>query len=133
VEVLRSLSLRGAEIVLAPAAWVGGFDANVPATGMVQQAEAVVVQANLDQVAVVAVSQGPGEGQGDLRPLGGSLAVDARGTLISGPLSRTGPDRATVVIDPADVRAAQERGPRIRPRADRRTDVYGVKFLEEIL
>lgn len=133
VEVLRALSLRGAEIVLAPAAWVGGFDANVPAAGMVQQGEAVVVQANLDQVAVVAVSQGPGESQGDVRLLGGSVAVDARGDVIGGPLSRTGPDRATVVIDPAGVRAAQERGPRIRPRTDRRTDVYGVKFHEEIL
>lgn len=133
VETLRSLSLRGAELVLAPAAWVGGFDAQVPATGLIQQAEAVVVQANLDQVAVAAVSQAAGPGQEGLTVLGGSVAVDARGRLVSGPLSRTAADRSVVVIDPAEVRAARHRSPRIRPREDRRTDVYGVKYYEEVL
>ncbi|OUZ12426.1 hypothetical protein BHE97_01550 [Aeromicrobium sp. PE09-221] len=130
VETLRLLSLKGAEIVLAPAAWVGGFDADVPAEGLVQQAEAVLVQANLDQVAVVAVSQA-GEHPG-ARTLGGSVAVDARGRLLAGPLSRREADRASAVVDLADVRAAQERSARIRPRADRRTDVYGVYDGKEI-
>ncbi len=133
VEVLRTLSLRGAEIVLAPAAWVGGFDAQVPASGLVQQAEAVVVQANLDQVAVIGVSQGPGPGQDGVLPLGGSIAVDARGRLLSGPLSRTGPDSARAVIDPAEVRAARHRGARINPREDRRTDLYHLQYDEELL
>ncbi|MBM9463696.1 hypothetical protein JL108_09565 [Aeromicrobium sp. YIM 150415] len=130
VETLRLLSLKGADIVLAPAAWVGGFDADVPAEGLVQQAEAVLVQANLDQVAVVAVSQA-GEHPG-LRTLGGSVAVDARGRLLAGPLSRREADRGRAVIDLAEVRAAHERSARIRPRADRRTDVYGVYDGKEI-
>ncbi|WP_110208198.1 carbon-nitrogen hydrolase family protein [Nocardioides daejeonensis] len=133
VEVLRSLSLRGAEIVLAPAAWVGGFDNRVPENGLVQQAQAVVVQANLDQVAVVGVSQAPGPGQDGVVPLGGSLAVDARGQLVAGPLSRRGPDSAVATIDPVEVRAARRRGPRINPREDRRTDLYRVQYLEELL
>jgi predicted amidohydrolase len=133
VEVLRALSLKGAEIVIAPAAWVGGFDSAVPAEGLVQQAEAVVVQANLDQVAVVAVSQAPGPGQEAVRPLGGSVAVDAGGRLVAGPLSRTGADRATVEITPEQVRQSWVRGPRIRPREDRRTDIYRLQIDEELL
>lgn len=129
VEVLRGLSLRGADLVLAPAAWVEGYD-QAPAVGLVQQAEAVVVQANLDQVAVVAVSQAPHPGS---RILGGSVAVDSYGRLLAGPLSRVEPDRATVDLDIDRIRAAQIRGPRIRPREDRRTDVYGVAIGEEIL
>lgn len=131
VEVLRLLSLRGADIVLAPAAWVGGFDAKVPPAGMVQQAEAAVVQANLNQVAVVAVSQvGPA---GPVRTLGSSVAVDAFGAVIAGPLSRTEPEAARVVIDVDAGRSARVRGERIRPREDRRVDVYGVHYREEIL
>ncbi|MFE7215670.1 carbon-nitrogen hydrolase family protein [Streptomyces sp. NPDC057611] len=131
VEVLRLLSLKGAEIVLAPAAWVGGFDSDVPARGMVQQAEAVIVQANLDQVGVAAVSQGPRPDVTDVRPLGGSIAVDATGTVLAGPLSRTGADSATVTFDPAAVRAARVRSERIRPRQDRRTDLYAVTLRDE--
>lgn len=126
VEVLRLLSLRGADIVLAPAAWVAGFDAAVPADGLTRQAESVVTQANLDQVAVVAVSQ-VGEA-GVTRMLGGSLAVDAYGTVVAGPLSRTGEDSARAVIDVAAGRAAQVRGERIRPREDRRLDVYSLGY-----
>lgn len=124
VEVLRVLSLRGADVVLAPAAWVGGFDRSVPVAGPPRQAQAAVVQANLDQVAVVAVSQAPVPGGPAL--LGGSVVADAHGDLLAGPLSRESADAATVVIDIAAGRAARERSDRIRPRADRRTDVYGL-------
>lgn len=133
VEVLRLLSLKGADIVLAPAAWVGGFDAKVPEEGIVRQAEAAIVQANLDQVAVVAVSQAGVHETHGVRTLGGSVAVDAFGDLLVGPLSRTGPDAAVVSIDIEAGRGARERSPRIRPRTDRRTDVYGLRLLEEIL
>lgn len=133
VEVLRILSLKGAELVLAPAAWVGGFDARVPHDGLVQQAQAVQVQANLDQVAVVAVSQAPNSKSEGVAPLGGSIAVDAFGTLQVGPLSRTGPDSASFSISGDDVRAARVRSPRIKPREDRRTDVYHVTYGEELL
>lgn len=133
VEVLRGLSLRGADIVLAPAAWVGGFDQHVPASGLVAQAEGVIVQANLDQVAVVAVSQAPTGAPGQPKTLGGSLVVDARGSVVAGPLSRSGPDRAMVTLDVDDIRSARVRAERIRPRTDRRTDVYGIAIGEEIL
>lgn len=132
VEVLRLLSLKGADIVLAPAAWVAGFDAHVPEHGLVRQAEAAVVQANLDQVAVVAVSQAGSHEATGVRTLGGSVAVDAFGEILVGPLSRAEADSAVVQIDIAAGRAAQERSERIRPRADRRTDVYGVRLDEEV-
>ena len=133
VEVLRSLSLRGADVVLAPAAWTSGFDISVPATGMVRQAEAVVVQANLDQVAVVAVSQAGIHPQHRVTTLGGSLAVDAFGDIVVGPLSRTEADAAHAVIDIDKGRQARVRTERIRPREDRRTDVYDVRYHEEAL
>jgi N-carbamoylputrescine amidase len=124
VEVLRVLSLRGADLVVAPAAWVGGFDRSVPATGLPRQAQAAVVQANLDQVAVAAVSQAPVPGGPAL--LGGSVVADAHGDVLAGPLSRNSADRATVRIDVAAGRAARVRSERIRPREDRRTDVYAL-------
>lgn len=133
VEVLRSLSLRGADIVLAPAAWTGGFDSAVPATGLVRQAEAAIVQANLDQVAVVAVSQAGVHPEHGVVTLGGSLAVDAFGDIVAGPLSRTAPDMAQVMIDVEKGRQARVRTERIRPREDRRTDVYAVQYKEEVL
>jgi predicted amidohydrolase len=131
VEVLRVLSLRGADVVLAPAAWVGGFDRSVPATGLPRQAQAAVVQANLDQVAVAAVSQAPVPGGPAL--LGGSVVADAHGDLLAGPLSRDSADGATVEIDIAAGRAARVRSERIRPREDRRTDVYGLHHEGSVL
>lgn len=133
VEVLRSLSLRGADVVLAPAAWTSGFDSSVPETGMVRQAEAAVVQANLDQVAVVAVSQAGIHPEHRVTTLGGSLAVDAFGDIVVGPLSRTTADRARAVIDIDKGREARVRTERIRPRDDRRTDIYDVRYHEEAL
>jgi predicted amidohydrolase len=133
VEVLRTLSLRGADVVLAPAAWTGGFDASVPQTGMTRQAEAAVVQANLDQVAVVAVSQAGSHPEHGVRTLGGSVAVDAFGDIVAGPLSRTEADSVVAVIDLEKGRQAQVRSERIRPREDRRTDVYGVHYEQEVL
>jgi predicted amidohydrolase len=131
VEVLRVLALKDADVVLAPAAWVGGFDRSVPATGLPRQAQAAVVQANLDQVAVAAVSQAPVPGGPAL--LGGSVVADAHGDLLAGPLSRDSADTATVDIDVAAGRAARVRSDRIRPREDRRTDVYGLHHEGSVL
>lgn len=122
VEVLRILSLRGAEIAIAPAAWVRGYDQPAgPAGRLPGQAHSALIQANLDQIAVVAVSQ-VGEGF-----LGSSVACDAFGNLLAGPLSDTHEQTALAQISPGDVRAAYIRAPDIRPRADRRTDVYGLR------
>jgi predicted amidohydrolase len=128
VEVMRLLALRGADVVLAPAAWVAGFDAQVPSTGLLKQAEAAVVQANLNQVAVVAVSQVSAAGADGIRTLGGSVAVDAFGEIVEGPLSRTDPASTSVTIDLVAGRRARVRGDRIRPREDRRSDVYAVTY-----
>jgi predicted amidohydrolase len=131
VEVLRSLSLRGADLVFAPAAWVGGFDRSVPVAGATRHVDSVLAQANLDQVAVVAVSQVAGASHGGPATLGGSVACDAYGELLAGPLSRTRPDSAAVVVDIEAVRAARRRSETIRPREDRRTDVYAVTYRGE--
>jgi N-carbamoylputrescine amidase len=131
VEVLRLLSLRGAEIVLAPAAWVGGFDHTVPTLGPTRHVDSVLAQANLDQVAVVAVSQVAGASHGGPATLGGSVACGAYGELLAGPLSRTSPASAMAEIDLATVRAARLRTETIRPREDRRTDVYAVSYRGE--
>jgi len=128
VEVLRSMSLRDAELAIAPAAWVGGFDRSVPVAGATRHVDSVLAQANLDQVAVVAVSQVAGSSHGGPATLGGSVACDAHGELLAGPLSRNGADSALVEIDLASVRAARVRGERIRPREDRRTDVYALTY-----
>lgn len=131
VEVLRSLSLRGADLVIAPAAWVGGFDRTVPVAGATRHVDSVLAQANLDQVAVVAVSQVTGASHGGPATLGGSMACNAYGELIVGPLSRTEPDSALARIDIAQVRAAQHRSETIHPRQDRRTDVYSLSYRGE--
>ncbi len=128
VEVLRAMSLRGADLVLAPAAWVGGFDRTVPVAGATGHVSSVLAQANLDQVAVIAVSQVAGESHGGPATLGGSVACDAYGELLAGPLSRTAPDSAMATVDIAAVRSARVRGERILPREDRRTDVYAVRY-----
>ncbi|MCR1781086.1 hypothetical protein KVF89_00945 [Nocardioides carbamazepini] len=128
VEVLRALSLRGADLVIAPAAWVGGFDRTVPHAGATRHVDSVLAQANLDQVAVVAVSQVAGASHGGPATLGGSVACDAYGELLAGPLSRTEADSALVTVDLAAVRGAQHRSATIRPREDRRTDVYSLAY-----
>lgn len=133
VEVLRSLALRGADVVVAPAAWVGGFDAQIAAEGLTPHGQGVAVQANLNQVAVVAVSQVSSEARDGLRTLGGSVAVDAYGEIVSGPLSRSTAESGRAVIDIQAGREAQVRSPRIRPRQDRRTDLYSVCYREERL
>ena len=128
VEVLRILSLQGADMVLAPAAWVAGFDRPVPNSSATRHVDSVLAQANLDQVAVVAVSQVADTALGSPATLGGSVACDAYGQVVVGPLSREAPDSAMATFDLAEIRAAQVRSPTIRPRADRRLDVYSVVY-----
>jgi predicted amidohydrolase len=112
--------------VLAPAAWVGGFDKSVPTAGATGHVDSVLAQANLDQVAVVAVSQVAGGGRLSPATLGGSVACDAYGELLAGPLSRTEAGSAIASIDIDAVRATQVRSPTIQPRNDRRRDIYAV-------
>jgi len=122
-EAMRILALRGAQVVVVPTAWVGGFDKAAPPDGRIGQVDGVLVQANLNQVWVACADQ-----VGDTGPnhfLGRSIVVDPYGVAAAGPLSPV--DRAVVVVDvdPAESTRAYERGPGISPRANRRTDVYG--------
>jgi predicted amidohydrolase len=128
-EVVRILALRGADLVCAPAAWVAGFD-TVP-SGMPGQVQAAVVHANLNQVYVACASQ---VGQpGEHRFLGCSVVVGPFGELTVGPLSSECPEVATAQIDAGRCRSARHRSDLITPRADRRTDVYGIVYEGEKL
>jgi N-carbamoylputrescine amidase len=125
VEVVRALSLKGADVICVPTAWVPGFDARRwDADGYAPQARGALLQANLDQVFLACASQ---VGTfGELELLGSSIVADPYGACVLGPLSGSEPDVRVVEIDLGAVTRAQTRDPLIAPRADRRTDVYGI-------
>lgn len=127
VEVARALSLAGADMLAVPTAWVGGFDrAPRDEGGYIGQARGAVVQANLCQLPMICASQsGFEEG---IRFLGSSLIADAFGTCVAGPMAEDAAASIHAEFDLAAIRAARQRSPRIRPREDRRTDVYGVQM-----
>ena len=131
VEVVRALALRGAEIVAVPTAWVTGFDKRSwDSEEYCPQARGAVVQANLNQVTIACASQAGSNG--DVEFLGSSLIVDPYGKPAAGPL---GGDEEVVVsaeIDTGAATQARERGGRISPRADRRTDVYQLSIGGEL-
>jgi len=130
VEVIRILALRGAELVLVPTAWIGGFDREGGAE-VAPQVPGVVVQANLSQVFIACASHA-GE-HGGTRFLGSSLLADPHGAIACGPLGADGDATVLAEIDLAEARRAQRRGELITPRADRRTDLYGVAVDGELL
>lgn len=132
VEVLRALSLRGAEVVAVPTAWVPGFDTQRwDAEGWAPQARSAQVQANLDQVVVACASVG-GEADGTTF-LGSSVLLGPRGEALAGPLGSAGADLAVAEVDLSEVAAAGDRGGHARPRDDRRTDVYSLSVEGEPL
>jgi predicted amidohydrolase len=122
VEALRILAVRGADLIAVPTAWVGGFDPSPAPDGIIDQVRAVAVQANLSGVFVAAASRA-GDDDG-LKYLGSSCVVSPYGRFVLEPQSIDGEVVATVSLDLAEARRAKVRGPRIRPLADRRTDVY---------
>jgi predicted amidohydrolase len=130
VETVRALALSGAELICVPTAWVTGFDQERwDANGLAPQAQAVIVQANLSQVFIACASQvgtcGP------LEFLGSSIIADPFGRTLVGPLPGDEPaiEMATIDLDTSE--RAQVRDPLIRPREDRRTDVYELSLLEQ--
>jgi N-carbamoylputrescine amidase len=132
VETARALALQGAELILVPTAWLTGFDqVKWRDNGLAPQAEGAVLQANLNQTFVACASQAGT--RGDLEFLGSSVLVDPTGGLVLGPLSGTADDLATATIDMEDAERAQHRSELITPRADRRTDVYGVAVGGKVL
>lgn len=132
VEVVRAMALRGAELIAVPTAWVGGFDARpVAAGGLCRQAQGAALQANLSQVFLACASQAGRHEH--VRFLGNSLVADPYGEPVAPPL---GSDEDAVVVVDADldtVAAAQQRAPLVSPRADRRTDVYGLWYRDTVL
>ncbi|MDH4116593.1 MAG: hydratase [Acidimicrobiia bacterium] len=132
VEVVRVMALRGADLICVPTAWLPGFDqARWDAEGMSPQGRGAELQANLNQVFIGAASQAGVHGSCDF--LGSSILIDPYGKRVVGPLSG---DRDEVVVARVDIGAskrAQVRGDLIAPRADRRTDVYGLAYNGEVL
>lgn len=125
VEAVRIMALLGADLVCVPTAWLPGFDqTRWDDEGMCPQAHGAVLQANLNQVFIACASQAGLSG--DLDFLGSSVLADPYGARALGPFP--GSERAVQVveIDIGATKRAQVRGPLIAPRADRRTDVYGL-------
>jgi N-carbamoylputrescine amidase len=132
VEVVRSLALRGVEIVCVPTAWIAGFDAAADTrTHGCTQSDGALLQANLNQVFIVCASQADQDGPYTF--LGSSVLADPTGNASIGPRSRTEQWAGTCPIDRRDVSRAHDRGDGITPRADRRTDVYGIRYLDQDL
>jgi predicted amidohydrolase len=132
VETLRILALQGAQLVCVPTAWVPGFDASRwDRDGYCSQARAALVQANLNQVFVACASQAGVQAEQEF--LGSSILGDPFGRSVGGPLPGDRDELALVEIDLDDATRAQDRGGGVRPRADRRTDVYGLAVGERRL
>ncbi len=125
VEVVRLLALQGADLICVPTAWIVGFDeVRWDSEGMSPQGRATEVQANLSQVYIAAASQ-VGSHSG-FEFLGSSLLAGPRGHRLLGPLPGRDEEIAVTSVDLDEVTRSQARSELITPRADRRTDVYGL-------
>ena len=125
VEVVRVLALSGADLICVPTAWIRGFDRRGTAGGgLIPHAQGALLQANLSQVFIACTSQA-GE-FGDLRFLGSSILAGPYGEVLGGPLASDRDEQQVIFVDLAEASRAQVRSELVRPRADRRTDVYGV-------
>lgn len=132
VEVARALALQDADLILVPTAWVAGFDTQKwDAEGFCPQARGALLQANLNQVFIACASQAGSNGV--LQFLGSSLIATPYGKVAEGPMGGDEEGIAIASIDLSDAKAAQERSPLIRPRADRRRDVYGLALGDRLL
>jgi N-carbamoylputrescine amidase len=132
VETARILALQGADLICVPTAWTAGFDDRAwDADGMAPQAHGAILQANLNQVFIACASQAGRSGA--VRFLGSSVLADPLGGRLAGPLSHDHDEVVVIDVDLAAAQRAQVRGPLITPRADRRTDVYGLLVGDERL
>jgi predicted amidohydrolase len=132
VEVVRILALKGADLILVPTAWLRGFDSEQwDDKGMCPQARDALLQSNLNQVFIACASQA---GQrGDLEFLGSSIVANPLGKLACGPLPGSVDEVSVVEVDLALAQTGRIRSTLIAPRADRRTDVYGISIDGTIL
>jgi predicted amidohydrolase len=125
VEVARVLALAGADLIAVPTAWVRGFDPKPrDAMGYIGQARGAILQANLNQVYIACASQCGRVGTTEF--LGSSLIADPYGTVLEGPMGDDEERIAVAEFDTAVAEASRVRSPLVRPREDRRTDVYAV-------
>jgi predicted amidohydrolase len=132
IETVRILALRGADLILVPTAWVPGFDReSADESGPAPQAQGALLQANLSQVFIACASQAGT--MGEVRFLGSSVVANPLGRAVSGPLPRDRDELALASIDLDEARLAQDRGGRLTPRADRRTDLYALAVDGELL
>lgn len=132
VEVVRAMALKGAGMILVPTAWLPGFDKEKwDERGMCPQAQGALHQANLSQVFIACASQVGTHG--GLEFLGSSVVADPYGKLAAGPLGHDGNETRIVEVDMALAEVSKSRSPLIAPRADRRTDVYGISIDGRIL
>ena len=125
-EVMRLAALRNADLLAVPTAWVGGFDAPNEPQPVSSQAAGAILQANLNQVFVACASQAGCPG--DIAFLGNSLVCSPYGTTIVGPLPADVNQTVLANLDWKENGRAQKRSELITPRADRRTDVYGIRY-----
>lgn len=132
VEVVRAMTLKGADLILVPTAWLPGFDQERwDDQGLCPQAHGALVQSNLSQSFIACASQ---VGiHGGLEFLGSSIVADPYGHKALGPLSGRHDVVEVIEIDLEQARLAQQRSPLIAPRGDRRTDVYGIAIDGQIL
>jgi predicted amidohydrolase len=127
VETVRILALSGAELICVPTAWVTGFDKERwDDRGLAPQAHGALLQANLSQVFIACASQAGSTAEFEF--LGSSIIGDPFGKLAAGPLSGAEEALEVATIDLAAAEEAQRRDPLIRPREDRRTDVYDLSL-----
>jgi predicted amidohydrolase len=125
VESVRIMALLGADLICVPTAWLPGFDqARWDEEGMCPQAHGAVLQANLNQVFIGCASQAGVVGELDF--LGSSVLADPYGARTIGPLPGDRAEIQVVEVDIGATKRAQVRAPLVAPRADRRTDVYGL-------
>jgi predicted amidohydrolase len=131
-EIARILALKGAELICVPTAWVAGFDrARWDAEGFATQARNALLQANLNQAFIACASQA-GDRHG-FQFLGSSLICDPYGKPLLGPLPGDADELACATVDVDAATRALEREPLVAPRADRRTDVYGLAVEGDVL
>lgn len=121
-EVLRILSVRGADIVAVPTAWVGGFDRERKSTTDIGQVRTVRVLANLSAIPVACASQVGNAGP--FQFLGSSVMVDAFGQDLAGPADRESDGVLYADLDLDTVSIARNRGKGMNPLQQRRLDVY---------
>ncbi len=132
VEVVRLLALRGADLICVPTAWLPGYDQQRwDSEGMSPQGRGAELQANLNQVFIGAASQAGEHGQCDF--LGSSILIDPYGKRVLGPMSGDAEEVSVARVDIGAAKRSQVRGELISPRADRRTDIYGIAYQGEVL